>query len=517
MAAGAAAMAQVDKFVTVVSLAGVNNVMRGQQIMSAGYKALSGDIKGAAASMQQMKIGAGHYMAAGAAIGATGISLSRSIYQATLSIDSLKQGLIAVSGSEEEAEKQLRRLKELAKMPGLGFEQVIQGSVNLQAAGLSAQVAEDAMLGFGNALATVGRGKEDLDGVNRALGQIMSKGKVSAEEINQLAERVPQIRMIMKEAFGTANTEELQKMGIDSEEFITKVVAALKKLPPAASSLQAEVDNLSDSWTQLMYGGGSSRGGLIGTVKIANGVLGIMNKLNDATGGLAVVSVAAGATILGGILVVAPGIKALRDMWLEVASAANQATTSQVAASTAGSGAGVSAGAGKLGKLGGLGGMLGKGAKGIGGGLILGLAGMLVGGWGDSEVEKYRESQGKESRGGAAIGTIGGGALSGAGIGAALGSVVPGVGTVLGGAAGALVGTGIAAYKLNGAFNEVDAQKDKSPNSPQNKQVNLLTELVKLTAEQTRVIVGNSSRASSSINSGDMQRAWYGIISKGMV
>jgi tape measure domain-containing protein len=129
----------------------------------------------------------------------------------------------------------------------LGLPEAIQGSINLQAAGLSADQARDSLMGFGNALATVGRGKADLDGVITALSQVMSKGKVSAEEINQIAERVPQIRQIMKTAFGTADTEAIQKMEMLVDTFVSKVTTELKKLPPVTSGLRNNWDNAMDS------------------------------------------------------------------------------------------------------------------------------------------------------------------------------------------------------------------------------------------------------------------------------
>lgn len=175
-----------------------------------------------------------------AAVGAAAV-------KADADLDALERGLVAVSGSSSEAQRQLKRLEEVAKLPGLGFREAVQGSINLQAAGLSAQTAERALGAFGNALATVGKSKADLDGVILALGQIESKGKISAEEINQLAERVPQIRQAMKAAFATANTEELQKMGLSSTEFINKIIAEFEKLPKAGGGVKNAFENVQDS------------------------------------------------------------------------------------------------------------------------------------------------------------------------------------------------------------------------------------------------------------------------------
>lgn len=167
-------------------------------------------------------------------------------------MDSLKRGLIAVAGSSDEAEKQLARLKEVAKLPGLGLKEAIQGSINLQAAGYSADLAERSLKAFGNALATVGKGKADLDGVILALGQIESKGKVSAEEINQIAERVPQIRKAMQAAFGTADTEVLQKANLSARQFVEGVTRELEKLPKVTGGARNAFENLSDTAQQSL-------------------------------------------------------------------------------------------------------------------------------------------------------------------------------------------------------------------------------------------------------------------------
>lgn len=165
-------------------------------------------------------------------------------------MEALKAGLAATTKESGSLEKQLARLQEVAKLPGLGLKEAIQGSTSLQAAGFSAQLAERSLKAFGNALATVGKGKAELDGVTLALSQIASKGKISAEEINQLAERVPQIRVAMKDAFGTADTEVLQKAGIGAEEFVTRVVVQLEKLKQVTGGTKNSFENLSDTLTQ---------------------------------------------------------------------------------------------------------------------------------------------------------------------------------------------------------------------------------------------------------------------------
>ena len=174
----------------------------------------------------------------------------REIVEATVKYDSLRLGMVSLTGSVEAATDRMSELRTLAKDPGLGFEQVVETDIRLRSAGISASVSERAIREFGNALAVVGKGKAELDGVALALSQIASKGKVSAEEINQIAERVPQIRTVMKDVFGTADTEEIQKMGIPVESFITLVVDGFSRtIPRAIVGLQGKWDNFTDALT----------------------------------------------------------------------------------------------------------------------------------------------------------------------------------------------------------------------------------------------------------------------------
>lgn len=169
--------------------------------------------------------------------------------QAAMAYDSQVRGLAAYAKNAQELQAQLGRLNEIAKLPGLGLTEVRAGVLNLEAAGLSAQTSERALMAFGNALALVGKGKSELDGVILALGQIASKGAISAEEINQIAERVPQIRQVLVSAFGTASTEAIQKMGITADEAIKRIISGLEQLPKATTSALTTFENLQDALT----------------------------------------------------------------------------------------------------------------------------------------------------------------------------------------------------------------------------------------------------------------------------
>lgn len=198
-------------------------------------------------SMAAMATGVGAVTAAFLGMNAA----MKGILQSYASFDSMNRGMITLEGTVGATTARIEKMRELAKMPGLGFEEAVQGDIRLRSTGLSAEMSEKALKGFANALAAVGGSKDDFSGVIRALGQISAKGKVSAEEINQLAERVPQIRKVMEEAFGTADTEMLASMGIKSTEFISGIINELEKIPKVQGGVQNSLDNYADSWAQL--------------------------------------------------------------------------------------------------------------------------------------------------------------------------------------------------------------------------------------------------------------------------
>jgi len=251
--------------------------------------------------------GAGQVMSVG--LTAPILAVGAGSLKAAADLDSLKRGLISVAGSSGEAEQQLTRLREIAKLPGLGFNEAVQGSIRLQAAGFSANQAEKSLSAFGNAIASVGGGKAELDGVTLALTQIASKGKISAEEINQLSERVPQVRKAMQAAFGTADTEVLQKSGISAEVFVGKLTAELAKIPPVTGGIKNDFENLTDTIQQSGAKVGASLVPAAST--IINVVAPAVNTLADSYSELSPPVQAGLLAVAGTVAVAGPTVLAL--------------------------------------------------------------------------------------------------------------------------------------------------------------------------------------------------------------
>ncbi len=152
--------------------------------------------------------------------------------------------LSLVSGGVNAAKVELAELKKEALRPGLDLESAVTAAVRLRTMGYASEEARKHMVALSNKVAAFGGGGEEMKGVLIALSQIAAKGKVSAEEINQIAERMPGIREDMKAAFGTADTEQLQKMGIDARTFIDTILNRWSDAPEVVSGISEEMKNL---------------------------------------------------------------------------------------------------------------------------------------------------------------------------------------------------------------------------------------------------------------------------------
>lgn len=188
------------------------------------------------------------FRGAQAAIGGLGLGiLAREGVRVVAAFDRMTRGMTTLEGSATGAKFRMDELREASKLPGLDFEQAVQGDIRLRSVGVSAELSKKALIEMGNALSLAGGTSADLDGVVLALTQIISKGKVSAEEINQIAERVPQVRAVMQDMFGTADTETLQKMNIDAETFVATLVEGFGKLERAQAGLDEKMNDFSTS------------------------------------------------------------------------------------------------------------------------------------------------------------------------------------------------------------------------------------------------------------------------------
>lgn len=175
------------------------------------------------------------------------VLLGKASITAYAELDSLKRGLQAVMGAGADLNGELTKLKEVAKLPGLGFKEAIEGSVRLQAAGFSADAARRTLMSFGNALATVGKGKAELDSVTYQLVQLQNKTSGFGADLRTLSEHLPQLRVAMESVFGTAESEKVAEMGYTGAQVVEMLTNEFAKLPKVTGGVGNALENLQDS------------------------------------------------------------------------------------------------------------------------------------------------------------------------------------------------------------------------------------------------------------------------------
>ena len=162
-------------------------------------------------------------------------------------IQSLQKGLEAVMGSASAAGNEFEKLKEVAKLPGLGLNEAVKGSINLQSIGIDAEKSRNILLQFGNAVATVGKGRAEFERAIYGVQQLANTDFPLGEDLNIIKDALPQVSNLLKEAFGTARSEELQKLGITSQQVLGVITGGLEKLPRVSGGVKGAFENLSDS------------------------------------------------------------------------------------------------------------------------------------------------------------------------------------------------------------------------------------------------------------------------------
>lgn len=192
----------------------------------------------------------GAFTAAGAVLSGltAGVGfLAHESLEAAGDIEAIKMALDTVTGSSAATEEQLKRLEEIAKLPGLSLESAAKGSLALQSVKLNAQEAERYLKAFGNAVAASGGKSSDLDAVVVQLRQMAATGKVASEDLKPILQRIPQVAAATKEAFGTIDTEVLAKAGVTAQDFLGAIVPQLEKIPPVAGGINNSFENLGDT------------------------------------------------------------------------------------------------------------------------------------------------------------------------------------------------------------------------------------------------------------------------------
>lgn len=136
----------------------------------------------------------------------------KAVFDYSQEVAGAKLAFESLMGSADAAAKHVKDLEALSRSTPLKFESIAGMSQRLQGAGVAAKDVIELITDIGNVAAATGKLTEErMDGIGLAISQVFTKGKVSAEEMNQLAEKgVPAWRILSQQLGKT--TGELQKM-----------------------------------------------------------------------------------------------------------------------------------------------------------------------------------------------------------------------------------------------------------------------------------------------------------------
>jgi len=262
----------------------------------------------------EMNIAQRSALGLGSAIAAIGGGLiAREIVNVTAAMEGLKNQLNFASGSAIQGGKDFEYLRETSEKMGLDFNTAATAFAKFSGAArgtaLEGQGVRDVFESVGMASTVMHLSAEQSEGAFRALEQMLSKGKVSAEELRgQLGERIPGAFQIAARSMNMT-TMELDKFMADgklmSEEFLPKFAAQLKTefaggMDAATQSLSANLNRMNNSFLELKYTVGELFMPVIqGAIDL---LMGFANFVRDNIGVIAGLA-AAFATLAGAVLV----------------------------------------------------------------------------------------------------------------------------------------------------------------------------------------------------------------------
>ena len=188
------------------------------------------------------------------AIGALGVA--RELFEfgseavgAAVKVEGFRNSLTALHGSAAVAESVLADLQELAQLPGITFQGAVQGAVRLKTVGVEGQFALDILREFGNAAALGGSSAAEMGRAMVGLTQILSRGKLSQEELNQVLEAVPLIGNSIRASFNSIDAEnirtQLEAAGQDVTDFVRIITEEL------ATGARASADSTANAFSNL--------------------------------------------------------------------------------------------------------------------------------------------------------------------------------------------------------------------------------------------------------------------------
>jgi len=192
------------------------------------------------------------------------ISSVRSVNETGMAFQGLGTALETITGSSAGAREEMKFLEEQAERLGLNLLETAQSYMQIAAAAKGTELAGDGTRQIFTAIAEASTvlqlSVDQTNGALRAIGQIMSKGKVQAEELRgQLGERLYGAFQLAARGMGitTAELDKMLEQGqVIAEDFLPKFAAEIRKtfsdgVPAALMTARAEMNRFNNSILEI--------------------------------------------------------------------------------------------------------------------------------------------------------------------------------------------------------------------------------------------------------------------------
>lgn len=271
--------------------------------------------------------------------GLAGASLLTGGFQRFSNLERLQKQFEALTGSAEQAQVLLAEVAQFAKTTPFDLVGVADLAKGFLAIGTAAEDVIPRVQTIADAVALTGGNADSLVRIQRAIGQVVSAGRLQGDELNQLAENLPglNIRQLLADQITGGNVQDLVKLQeagkLTADQFVNGLLTGLSTDPrlqgaseDLARTLSGRLANLRESFEDF----GASLIGLIANplrqaILVSQVALQGLSDFvkGDVSGALDVLrTAAAGAAVaLGGLLVARGAAQAISILGLAVRAA----------------------------------------------------------------------------------------------------------------------------------------------------------------------------------------------------
>lgn len=214
---------------------------------------------------------------AGAALEDTFRRIAARIVDVSSEFERLRLGLVAIEGRAGVADSQLRRLRQLAELPNVGFTSGIRAVTGLRGAGISFDQAERLIREISNVAALSGATQEDLTEALRQFRQAFSAETFTQQDLRPILQRIPLLQPAFRQVFGgiTAGqvNQSIRQQGLTFPQAYDRLTDELARGPRAAAdTFQNASERLQDSFDDLARDIGS------GLLPVLRDILNALNR-----------------------------------------------------------------------------------------------------------------------------------------------------------------------------------------------------------------------------------------------